>query len=193
MIECVGCKREFRNPGGLNSHKRFCKEWQKLGLQVRREIIPLSERKKIKMTCPNCSKEFINVYSMSAHKGHCLGLNDYHSRTQDAKDRMAWSRGKTLQSREEIFVIGEKNRTGYVKRALYNLGIKKHICENCENSEWCGQKIMIELHHVNGNNLDNREENLQFLCPNCHALTHNWRGRGKLVQLSKTQYNIIEV
>jgi RNA polymerase subunit RPABC4/transcription elongation factor Spt4 len=179
MVECIGCKREFGNKGGLNSHKRFCKEWQKFGLAVHKNTIPLEERKKIEAACPLCGKSFPNVYSMSAHKGYCSGANDYHSRSQDAKDRMAWSRGKILKEHDEIFCISEKNRTGYVKNALYKFKLKEHMCENCKRTEWQEEKIIIELHHVNGNCLDNRLENLQFLCPNCHSLTHNWRGRNK--------------
>lgn len=41
------------------------------------------------------------------------------------------------------------------------------------------------MHHINGNNLDNRLENLQVLCPNCHALTENFRGKAKLSALSE--------
>ncbi len=35
----------------------------------------------------------------------------------------------------------------------------------------------LELDHVNGDPTDNRLENLRILCPNCHALTDNYRGR----------------
>lgn len=35
---------------------------------------------------------------------------------------------------------------------------------------WQGLKLPLELHHINGNHYDNRLENLQILCPNCHAI-----------------------
>ena len=37
--------------------------------------------------------------------------------------------------------------------------------------------IPLELHHIDGNNKDNSLSNLQLLCPNCHALTNNYRNR----------------
>ena len=37
-----------------------------------------------------------------------------------------------------------------------------------------GRKIPLELHHINMNHYDNRLENLQILCSNCHSLVHNY-------------------
>jgi predicted HNH restriction endonuclease len=37
--------------------------------------------------------------------------------------------------------------------------------------------IPLELHHITGINNDHRLENLQMLCPNCHAFTDNYRGK----------------
>jgi 5-methylcytosine-specific restriction endonuclease McrA len=35
----------------------------------------------------------------------------------------------------------------------------------------------VALHHINGDRLDNRLENLQLLCPNCHSQTSTYSGR----------------
>jgi hypothetical protein len=35
----------------------------------------------------------------------------------------------------------------------------------------------MALHHINGDALDNRLENISFLCPNCHSQTPNFSGR----------------
>ena len=62
-------------------------------------------------------------------------------------------------------------------KRLLNANLKERICEHCENTLWLGNPIPLELHHINGVSSDNRLENLQLLCPNCHALTDNYRGK----------------
>ena len=39
--------------------------------------------------------------------------------------------------------------------------------------------IPLELHHIDGNNQNNNLTNLTLLCPNCHAMTDNYRGKNK--------------
>lgn len=50
-------------------------------------------------------------------------------------------------------------------------------CENCGMETWLGQPITLEVHHKDGEHLNNELDNLQLLCPNCHSYTENWRGR----------------
>lgn len=57
--------------------------------------------------------------------------------------------------------------------------IKVAECEGCKSTNWLGGSIPLELHHINGDRHDNRLENLQLLCPNCHALTDNHAGKSK--------------
>ena len=40
-----------------------------------------------------------------------------------------------------------------------------------------GEPIVLQLHHINGVHNDNRLENLQILCPNCHCMTENFAGK----------------
>lgn len=52
-------------------------------------------------------------------------------------------------------------------------------CYNCNLTEWLGNKIPLELEHIDGNRRNNFIENLTLLCPNCHALTPTYRGRNR--------------
>lgn len=62
-----------------------------------------------------------------------------------------------------------------LKKRLFKEGIKEKKCEFCGNVVWNGKEIPLELHHINGDNTDNRLENLMILCPNCHAQTNTYR------------------
>lgn len=71
---------------------------------------------------------------------------------------------------------------GHAKAALIcrRIGIEQEgRCACCGNYEWLGKELPMELEHKNGDHHDNRRENIELLCPNCHALTPTWRGRNK--------------
>lgn len=52
-------------------------------------------------------------------------------------------------------------------------------CECCGLNEWMGRSLPLEIHHIDGNRLNNSLNNLQILCPNCHSQTPNWRSRNQ--------------
>ena len=47
-------------------------------------------------------------------------------------------------------------------------------CEECGITSWNGKEIILQLHHIDGNSNNNKRENLQLLCPNCHSQTENF-------------------
>ena len=94
---------------------------------------------------------------------------------------MGWRKGKKIPGEKiplsKILVNGSTYRTSLIRPRLIKEGYKEHKCEICGNTTWQGKEIPLELHHINGINTDNRIENLQLLCPNCHALTDTFRGK----------------
>lgn len=80
----------------------------------------------------------------------------------------------------EILIENSGWSSHNIKNRLLKEGIKEHKCEVCGNTEWMGRPIPLELHHINGIHTDNRLENLQILCPNCHAQTNNYSGKKTL-------------
>lgn len=81
-----------------------------------------------------------------------------------------------------------------LKLKLFESNLKDKRCEVCNITEWGGKLAPLELHHKNGQSKDNSFENLQIICPNCHAQTHNYRASNqKRVAMKKSEEEIIEV
>ncbi len=74
----------------------------------------------------------------------------------------------------EILVLGTcKRQATQLRRALTEIG-REYRCEKCNLVNWQGEPLVIEIHHLDGNPLNNISSNLQYLCPNCHSLTPNF-------------------
>lgn len=66
-----------------------------------------------------------------------------------------------------------------VKRVRWFIIQKGIVIESCSHDTWMGRTLTPQLHHKNGDRLDNRKENLIWLCPNCHSLTENYAFNGR--------------
>jgi len=76
----------------------------------------------------------------------------------------------------------------YIKDYLYKKYNNK--CARCgwnEINPYTGN-IPLEIEHIDGNYLNNNEENLILLCPNCHSLTSTYKGANKNGRKSRKKY-----
>jgi len=72
---------------------------------------------------------------------------------------------------------GELNNTGPIKKYLAQ--VRGYRCEICGISDWNNQELKLQLHHVDGDPLNNFLENLQLVCPNCHSQTDSYGAKNK--------------
>ena len=77
----------------------------------------------------------------------------------------------------ELLVKGRRTSRAHLKGRLIAAGIKENRCEICGISTWLGQPLSAQLHHGTATELDNRLENIQLLCANCHSQTETYGGR----------------
>ncbi|MFI5796068.1 HNH endonuclease signature motif containing protein [Streptomyces sp. NPDC051677] len=114
-----------------------------------------------------------------------LGLDTSHFK------RRSWGRPERpapLPIAQRVLVVlpkhaGRTNRDR-LHQALTEIGVP-YACAECGNpGEWRGRPITLQIDHVNGDWRDNREKNLRYLCPNCHALTETWCRRKRRVPLA---------
>ncbi|MGK3091443.1 HNH endonuclease [Streptomyces sp. WAC01490] len=67
-----------------------------------------------------------------------------------------------------------RTKTAQLRRALDDIGVP-HACERCGTGDtWRGKRLVLEIDHINGDRLDNRRENLRYLCPSCHSQTQTF-------------------
>lgn len=100
--------------------------------------------------------------------------------------------GNRLNQHKEKKAENYLKKDSYIKLTtlrdkLVREGIKEYKCEDCGISEWNGKQISLQIHHINGDNTDNRIENIMFLCPNCHSQTDTFCGK-KNIKNEKKYY-----
>lgn len=50
-------------------------------------------------------------------------------------------------------------------------------CASCGISTHEGERIVLQLEHIDGDHLNNKKENVCLLCPNCHSQTDTYKGK----------------
>lgn len=160
--------------------KRAC---VRLGIQLpkRRKVNPKETFNKgtaKKGICKNCGKEF--VLYLSSNGIYCS--NKCQNEYQHKEYIERWKNG------EENGLAGEYCISGHLRRYLFEINENK--CERCGWGEVnpYTNRVPLQIHHIDGNCQNNREENLQLLCPNCHALTENFGSRNKNATEGRTAY-----
>ena len=78
---------------------------------------------------------------------------------------------------DEYIKTSKTIQTNKIRRKLFKEGLKEKKCERCGNTTWNNMPIPLEVHHKDGCKENNQLENLEILCPNCHAQTDSYRGR----------------
>ena len=129
----------------------------------------INKKDKYKIFCLNCGKEIVGK-SKSRKRKFCCSKCDAEYRLKETIKR--WEENPNSSE----FLIGKQQRlsrviSNYLKRKAGNK------CEKCgwgEINPYTGG-VPLELHHKDGNYLNNAPENLEILCPNCHSLTGNYK------------------
>jgi len=112
--------------------------------------------------CKNCKSEIFKKNNVFCNN---FCQNDYQYKKYICK----WLGGEVNGIRGKFYL------SKHIRKYLI------YICEGkCQKCGWnkinpITSQSPLEIHHKNGDSLDNSFENLEVLCPNCHSLTNNYK------------------
>lgn len=102
-----------------------------------------------------------------------LNLNTSHFNKSAETEALKKAVSKKRLTHDQIFCENSSASGTTLRREFKKLVDYK--CVICDNSGiHLGNSLRLELDHINGNNRDNRLENLRLLCPNCHSQTETF-------------------
>jgi len=173
MFECENCSISHDASYGSG---RFCSAKCSRSFSTRSKRKEINEKVSKSLSgrecpkdfeCDGCGKKFGSKMALIGHKSNCdkndakLERERYNQNRLEVKLNASFEELSIILKREKIF----REQSGK--------------CNHCGLENWLGQKITLELEHRDGNTNNNDRSNLELLCPNCHSLTHTWRGRNK--------------
>ena len=113
-------------------------------------------------------------------RGHVnrLGLDTSHFDARQAQVQALAKSRKFTRTPHDVFSVNSAMRSNRISWYLRKFEVRPYVCAKCGNpGVHCGQPLKLQVHHKSGDVTDNRLENLEFLCPNCHSQTFNFAGR----------------
>jgi len=128
-------------------------------------------------------EKFAQIVAQSKSYAECLRKIGYSSNSGDATqvlknkindlhlstEHFLFKGASPIRTEEEIFCenseVSQKTLRKYYKQKF-----PQYNCSICNLSTiWNNKKLVLILDHINGNNHDNRIENLRWVCPNCNS------------------------
>lgn len=113
--------------------------------------------------CLNCGKELIG--SKKNNKYCCQQCQlDYQYKQYIER----WKNG------QESGLKGKYEVSNHIRKYLFEKN--NNSCQKCGWNEInpITNNVPLQIHHIDGDCLNNSENNLELLCPNCHSLTETF-------------------
>lgn len=154
---------------------------KKLGINLpkKRKINPketFNKGKKLKPEkfCLNCKKSIKRGKFCNNKCQHEYQRNDYIKKWKN--NEVNGIAGK--------YGLSRKIRNYLLEKVNY----KCEICGWGEINKY-SNTLPLEIHHKDGDYTNNKEENLQVLCPNCHSLTDTYKNHNKIGRKDRKKYS----
>lgn len=88
------------------------------------------------------------------------------------------AKGATKRNEENVFVKDSTANQAVLRRWYLKGQYSEYKCAICGlPAQWQGKPLTLTLDHINGDNHDDRLENLRWICPNCDRQTETFAGK----------------
>lgn len=140
------------------------------------------EKRKNKFCSHSCAASFNNLGRLRSglySKKPCIVCGKITKNTKYCSNACC-GKFERLEAVKRISLSGD---LGDRRNRWYLEETRGRKCESCGLSKWLETPIPLDIHHKDGNSDNNKLENLEMICPNCHRTTQNHgsknRGSGR--------------
>lgn len=131
----------------------------------------------VKLNVASCGGNYVRLQTII--KNNNVDITHFTGQAWRKHNSFPFERVKleNILVKNSVYSSGVPIHSGRIKEWLFAANLKEKCCEKCKLYIWLSKPIPLELHHIDGDKKNNELVNLQILCPNCHSLTDNYRGK----------------
>lgn len=135
------------------------------------EVVKQSSSKK--EVCQKLGYTNYNGNTTALFKKRCKELDVDYSHFGNLRNRI-------VRTEENVFCKDSTASQQTLREWYLKNNYNEYRCSICGISEWQDKSLSLHLDHINGNNHDNRLENLRWVCPNCDSQLDTYCGKNQL-------------
>jgi len=133
----------------------------------------------LRATGGNYKTIYINVERLNLDITHWTGMSHNKGKT--------WEHISKIPLEKILISNSTYTSTNRLKKRLIKEKYLENICCECGTEPiWKDKPLVMVLDHINGNNRDNRINNLRLLCPNCNSQQSTFAGKN--IKVDKKEY-----
>ena len=128
----------------------------------------------------NSYQDVMDLMQYKSHNGRAYEVVKKRIEKYNISTEHFGTKTPTVRNPENIFIENSTACQGTLRRWYLRGEYTEYKCAICGLPPiWQGKELVLTLDHINGNNTDDRLENLRWVCPNCDRQLPTYGRRNK--------------